>query len=77
MRFFDWQCKECSTVKEFYENFNNDPHTCELCGHGMKRMFSSPPQFNTKELPRGHNLGVQARREAWESRDPKKFREIM
>jgi hypothetical protein len=75
-RFFDWKCDNCGTVKEVYENFNNEPHVCE-CGSEMKRIISNPPQHNFKDLPKGHNLGIKARKEAWESRDPKEFRQIM
>jgi len=71
MKFFDWKCYNCNTVKEYYEKFNNDPHICEKCGTEMKRIITSPPQHNFKNLPPGHNLSATKRRELWNSRDSK------
>lgn len=78
MPFYDYKCNNCGNkIIDVYETVKGDCHNCPLCNSSMSRCISSPIMFRYKDLPKGHNLSATKRREAWNSNDPNKFREIM
>ena len=78
MPFFDFRCSNCNKVLEYFESIraSQEDHTCPECGASMTRLISSP-NFNFKDLPKGHNLNATKRRELWNSDDPNDFRKLM
>lgn len=78
MPTYDHRCDDCNKVLEYLESVSKsqEVHTCPECGASMTRLISSP-NFNFKDLPKGHNLNATKRRELWNSDDPKSIKDLM
>ena len=79
MPLYEYRCSLCDNQFEESDPMSESslPRKCPNCPDGMGRRIFSTSNFTFKNLSKGHNLGVQKRRELFNSKDPKEFREIM